>query len=65
LQPCRRVKVVKDFEKTLSKQPFELPENTFHEKENSQGIDGIFDLLTPEISGDNIFIFFICIYFDK
>jgi hypothetical protein len=34
------------------KQPFETPENTFHEKEESAGFGGIFDLFTPE-TGSN------------
>jgi hypothetical protein len=43
----------REHEPEQARQSFEMPENTFHEREESTGISGIFDLFTPEISGDN------------
>jgi hypothetical protein len=41
-------------------QSFDMPENTFHEKEESTGFDGIFDLFTPETGGNSAV--FNCLY---
>jgi hypothetical protein len=46
-------KIDREHEPEQTKQSFEMSENTFHEKEESTGIGGIFDLFSPEISSDN------------
>jgi hypothetical protein len=43
----------REHEPEQARQSFEMPENTFHEREESTGIGGIFDLFSPEISSDN------------
>jgi hypothetical protein len=36
-----------------TKQSFDMPEKTFREKEENSNIGGIFNLFSPEISGEN------------